>query len=132
MSEVRRASTALDKPMFVSTPPQISAEAAQTDLKRPSAPADAGNWRGFCVPWLCLACAAGAKRQPGAAPLKALKGSRPQPQFSPFWAGSGGRVCFVGQPNQAGTESSAFDRLSKRPSAASQPAAATAAADPLR
>ncbi|WP_306260863.1 flagellar hook-length control protein FliK [Pararhizobium sp. IMCC21322] len=87
--------------MFVSTPPQISADAAQTGSNGPSAPADAGSGGGFAA-WLPGSAQPGGETPTGAAPLQGADGTIPPPQFSPF--GLEVAAGALGQSNQATAE----------------------------
>lgn len=89
--------------MFVSTPPQIPAEAAQTGSIGPSVPAEAGSDGGFAA-WLPGSVQPSGEMSNGAAPLQGADGTMPPPQFSPF----GLEVASValGQSNQAIPEAS--------------------------
>ena len=97
--------------MFVSTPPQISADAAQTGSNGPSAPADAGTGGGFAA-WLPGGVQPGGETPTGAAALKGAEGTTPPPQFSPF--GLEVAAGMLGQPNQANPEASASTGFQKR------------------
>lgn len=89
--------------MFVSTLPQISADAAQTGSNGPSAPAEAGSGGGFAA-WLPGGAQPGGETPTGAAPLQGADGTIPPPQFSPF--GPEVAAGALGQPNQAAAEAS--------------------------
>lgn len=96
--------------MFVSTPPQLSADAAQTGSNGPSAPAEAGTGGGFAA-WLPGGVQPGGETPTGAAALKGAEGTTPPPQFSPF--GLEMAAGMLGQPNQANTEVSASTGFQK-------------------
>lgn len=88
--------------MFVSTPPQISADAAQTGFIGPSVPASAGSDGGFAA-WLPNSAQPAGEVAGPLAALLANGDTNPQPPFLPF--GPEPASSATGQLNQGTSQS---------------------------